>query len=209
MTLTSPLLSQFVWLEHGFGTRLSTLEQDRMASLKQVHSATVLVADQPAGCVGEGDSLLAAQPGTMVSVRTADCFPVLLADARTRAVAAVHAGWRGTAAEIVIHTLHRMRDEWGTDPKHVYGVIGPGIGACCYRVGEEVALKFGRKSAGHLDLAAVNRRQLLVAGIPGDQIDAVGSCTYCDVENFHSFRRDKEQAGRMISYIGARKLPTT
>jgi YfiH family protein len=204
MILTSPLLSQFGWLEHGFGTRQSVLEQDRMASLKQVHSATVLVADQPTGCAGTGDALLSAQPGTLVSVRTADCFPVLLADARTRAVAAVHAGWRGTAAEIVIHTLHRMRDDFGTDPKDVYAVIGPGIGACCYQVGEDVALQFGRKIAGHLDLAAVNRRQLLMAGMSGEQIDAVGSCTFCDAEMFHSFRRDKEQAGRMISYIGTR-----
>ena len=205
MILTSPLLSQFDWLEHGFGTRQFVPDQDRMASLKQVHSATVLVADQPVGCAGIGDALLAAQPGTLVSVRTADCFPVLMADTRTRAVAAVHAGWRGTAAQIVIHALQRMRDGFGTDPKDVFAVIGPGIGACCYQVGEDVALQFGRKQAGHLDLATVNRRQLLEAGLPGEQIDVVGSCTYCDAETFHSFRRDRERAGRMVSYIGARK----
>ena len=96
-----------------------------------------------------------------------------------------------------------------TDPKDAFAVIGPGIGACCYFVGEEVALKFGRRIAGHLDLAAVNRRQLLTAGIPGEQIDAVGSCTFCDAELFHSFRRDKQQAGRMISYISARRTLTT
>jgi YfiH family protein len=208
MILSSPLLGQFEWLEHGFGTRLDTIAQDRMASLQQVHSATVLVAQEPAGCAGMGDALICNQPGTLLSVRTADCFPVLMADSRTHAVAAVHAGWRGTAAEIVIQTLHRMRDRFGTDPTDVFAVIGPGIGACCYQVGEEVALKFGRKKAGHLDLAAVNRRQLLVAGMPGEHIDAVGNCTYCDAENFHSFRRDKEQAGRMISYIGASRPPT-
>jgi hypothetical protein len=204
MTLTSPLLTQFAWLEHGFGTRLS-IPRDGLSTLKQVHSATVLVADQPTGCIGEGDSVISEERGIFVSVRTADCFPLLLADARTRAVAAIHAGWRGTAAEIAIHTLRRMHDEFGTDPKDVYAVIGPGIGACCYEVGEEVALQFGRKKAGPLDLAAVNRRQLLVAGMPGEQIDAVGSCTYCDAATFHSFRRDKEQAGRMISYIGTVK----
>jgi YfiH family protein len=202
MILSSPLLSQFPWLEHGFGTRLGPLAQDRMASLEQVHSATVIVANEPTGCAGIGDSLITNQLGTTVSVRTADCFPVLLADGRTRAVAAVHAGWRGTAAEIVIQTLRRMHELFGTDPKDVFAVIGPGIGACCYEVGEDVAARFGRKRAGHLDLAAVNRRQLLVAGMPGEQIDAVGSCTYCDSEMFHSFRRDREQAGRMISYIG-------
>lgn len=202
MILTSPLLAQLDWLEHGFGTRLSAVDQGRMASLKQVHSAAVLVADQPAGCAGEGDALVSSRPGALVSVRTADCFPVLLADSRHHAVAAVHAGWRGTAAEIVIRTLEKMGEQFGTDPKDVFAVIGPGIGACCYFVGEDVARKFGRKIACHLDLAAVNRRQLLMAGMPGEQIDAVGSCTFCDAEMFYSFRRDKEQAGRMVSYIG-------
>jgi hypothetical protein len=127
-----------------------------------------------------------------------------MADTRNHAVAAVHAGWRGTAAEIAIRTLEKMREEFSTDPKDVFAVIGPGIGACCYFVGEDVALKFGRKIAGHLDLAAVNRRQLLMAGMPGEQIDAVGSCTFCDAEMFHSFRRDKDKSGRMITYIGVR-----
>jgi polyphenol oxidase len=202
MILTSPLLSQFDWLEHGFGTRLSAVDQDRMASLNQVHSATVLVADEPEGCSGEGDALISGRPGTFVSVRSADCFPILMADRRSRTVAALHAGWRGTAAEIVIRTLEKMRANFQTNPIDVFAVIGPGIGACCYFVGEDVALKFGRKIAGHLDLAAVNRRQLLMAGIPGEQIDAVGGCTFCEAEMFHSFRRDKQQAGRMISYIG-------
>jgi len=202
MILTSPLLAQLDWLQHGFGTRLSGFDQGRMASLKQVHSATVLVAERPEGCAGEGDALVSSRPGTLVSVRTADCFPVLMADTRNRVVAAVHAGWRGTEGEIVIRTLELMRQNFQTDPNDVVAVIGPGIGACCYFVGEDVARKFGRKIACHLDLAAVNRRQLLMAGMPGEQIDAVGSCTFCDAEMFHSFRRDKEKAGRMVSYIG-------
>lgn len=208
MILKSPLLEQFEWVDHGFGTRLSRLDQTRMASLQQVHSATVLVANQPTGSAGRGDALLSAAAGTLVSIRTADCYPVLLADRRTRTVAAVHAGWRGTAAEIVIRSVERMRESFGTDPGDIFAVIGPGIGACCYEVGEEVAAKFGRKRAGYLDLAAVNRRQLLTAGIPGEQIDAVGSCTFCDARTFHSFRRDGDQAGRMISYIGTRGILT-
>jgi YfiH family protein len=204
MILTSPLLSQLDWLEHGFGTRLAELGQDHMVSVKQVHSANVLLADRQEGCAGEGDALISSQPGALISVRTADCFPVLLADTRNRAVAAVHAGWRGTAAEIVIRTLERMHQNFQTNPIDVVAVIGPGIGACCYFVGEDVATQFGRKIAGHLDLAAVNRRQLLMAGMPGEQIDAVGGCTFCDAEMFHSFRRDKEKSGRMISYIGRR-----
>ena len=203
MILTSELLSQFHWLEHGFGTRLARLDQDTMASLKQIHSSLSMVVTNT-GCAGEADSLLTSTPGLAVSIRTADCYPILLADRETRAVAAVHAGWRGTAAEIVKRTIVQMTAEFGARPENIYAVIGPGIGACCYQVGEEVAARFGRKHAGHLDLAAVNRRQLLEAGVPGEQIDAVGGCTFCEAATFYSYRREKEEAGRMVSFIRQR-----
>src|SRR5215472_6871925 len=199
MILTSELLSQFAWLEHGFGTRLAQIDQTSMASLKQIHSDRVLTASRP-GLAGEGDALVAS-PGVPVSIRTADCFPVLIVDKRTRAVSAVHAGWRGTAKEIVRKAVAAMREQFGAQPEDIYAVIGPGIGACCYEVGEDVAREFGRTRAGHLDLLTLNRRQLLLEGIPGEQIDAVGGCTYCEHELFHSYRRDKDQAGRMVSYI--------
>jgi YfiH family protein len=202
MILTSPLLSQFAWLEHGFGTRLAQVDQAAMASLKQIHSDRVLIAAE-SGPAGEGDALIAGA-GVPVSVRTADCFPLLIADKRTRSVSAVHAGWRGTAAEIVRKAVAALRTEFDTRPEDIYAVIGPGIGACCYEVGEDVARQFGRKGAGYLDLATINRRQLLLEGVPGEQIDAVGGCTHCERELFHSFRRDKDRAGRMVSYIGSK-----
>lgn len=142
-----------------------------------------------------------------MSIRTADCFPILLADPVHRAVAAVHAGWRGTAAEIATGTLRRMRDEYGTQPADVFAAIGPGIGACCYRVGEEVARRFGKNSAGHLDLAQENQRQLIRVGVPHAHIDLIGACTFCDAARFHSFRREGERAGRMISFISIPKEP--
>lgn len=176
-----------------------------MASLKQIHSSLSIVADRPAGCVGEGDALLTAAQGVTVSIRTADCFPILLADPVNRVVAAVHAGWRGTAAHIVEETLRRMRDEFGTRPADLSAAIGPGIGACCYQVGEEVARRFGKGSAGRLDLAAENVLHLTQAGVPAVRIHVMGACTFCDGERFHSWRRDGERAGRMISYIGVKK----
>ncbi len=90
----SPLLAQLDWIKHGFGTRTSPLTQAGMASLKQIHSAAVLVADCADLC-GEGDALI-TNTSLTVSVRTADCYPILLADPVSHAVAAVHAGWRGT-----------------------------------------------------------------------------------------------------------------
>jgi len=208
--LHSNLLSQLDWIEHGFGTRQAKLSQNGMASLKQIHSAlSLIVADRrtgcvgASGCVGEGDALITDAPGTAVSIRTADCFPILLADNQRHVVAAVHAGWRGTAGRIVAGTLARMHDEFGTEARDVYAAIGPGIGACCYEVGADVARLFGLEHAGKLDLAEANRRQMLESGVPEAHIEMMRRCTFCDAEWFHSYRRDKDTAGRMVSYVRA------
>jgi polyphenol oxidase len=201
MILQSPILSQLAWIDHGFGTRLAPLSQEGMASLKQIHSAVALVANQP-GCAGDGDALLTNSPGLRLSVRTADCYPILLADTKNRAVVAVHAGWRGAADEIVAKTIAKMRIQFGTSPADIIAAIGPGIGVCCYEVGAEVAQLFGLEGAGRVDLAAADRCQLIDAGVEEQHIDVVGGCTSCDAARFYSFRREKEQAGRMISYIG-------
>jgi len=140
-------------------------------------------------------------------VRTADCYPVLLVDLDTRVVAAVHAGWRGTAAGVVSEALQKMNalNQTNalppTNADRIWAAIGPGIGACCYEVGEEVARRFGQPQAGKLDLAAANYRQLREAGVPDQNIDVMRRCTFCEADRFHSFRRDKDRAGRMISYI--------
>lgn len=202
MILRSLLLEEVAGIRHGFGTRVSGLTQDHMASLKQIHSGIVLRADRQAGCVGEADALVTAEPGAMVSIRTADCLPILIADKRTGAVAAVHAGWRGTAARIAGAAVARLGEEFGARPEDLVAAIGPGIGVCCYEVGEEVALQLDRSHAGRVDLAQNNRRQLEQAGLAPHSIDILSPCTYCDAERFWSYRREGERAGRMISYIG-------
>jgi YfiH family protein len=199
--LRSPILESITWLEHGFGTREAPLSQDGMASLKQIHSSVPLVADRRAGCVGEGDALLTHEAGVTVSVRTADCLPLLLADTANRAIAAVHAGWRGTYAHIVKQTIGRMQAEFGTQAANIVAAIGPGIGSCCYEVGEDVARLFGMEGAGRLDLASENISQLVAAGVPRDRIGVSGRCTFCDPVQFYSWRRDHDRAGRMISFI--------
>ncbi len=199
--LHSSLLSELGWLTHGFGTRLDAISQEGMASLRQTHSAAVWEAEG-VGLAGEGDALVTDRPRVPVSVRTADCYPILLADTRNRAIAAIHAGWRGTAARIVTNALATMRDKFGTAPADVRAAIGPGIGVCCYQVGVEVARQFGLAEAGRIDLAKANQRQLIDAGVEPQSIDVLGGCTRCDEGKFHSFRRDQERAGRMISFIG-------
>ncbi|MEQ1948601.1 MAG: polyphenol oxidase family protein [Bryobacteraceae bacterium] len=199
MILRSAILEQFPWLDHGFGTRKAKLTQDAMASLKQIHSAITLHASGT-GCVGEGDALVSRETGVTVSVRTADCYPILLVDTRSRVVAAVHSGWRGTAAQIVHTALEKM----GASPEHTFAAIGPGIGVCCYEVGAEVGRQFGLDGAGRVDLAEANKKLLLAAGVPEANIDVLGGCTFCDDDRYYSFRREKEEAGRMISFIGLR-----
>lgn len=198
--LISSNLRRSEWLDHGFGTRHSALTQASMASLTQVHSALVLNVSA-SGCAGEADALITNRPGVALSIRTADCFPILLADLEHRAVAAIHAGWRGTEQGIVGRTLDAMRSDFDTSPDQIAVAIGPGIGVCCYQVGEDVARRFGLNGAGRIDLAAINREQLIRAGVPASRIDTLGHCTFCENALFHSYRRDREQAGRMISFI--------
>jgi len=225
-------LEAFPWLVHGFGTRNADIPGlfANLATLKQIHSATCLPADGRAGLIGEGDALLEDAPGAVIAVRTADCMPILLVDERRRAVAAVHAGWRGTVASIARRAVEAMRERFGTEAGDVHAAIGPGIGVCCFEVGPEVAAEFGLGDVGngvggdvaerserlgtsqamgprhrvHIDLAGENRRQLLEAGVTGERIYASNLCTKCRSGDFHSFRRDREAAGRLFSFAGIR-----
>ena len=198
-------LDALPWLVHGFGTRLSDIPAHfgQLATLKQIHSSSCVPAEGRAGILGEGDALIENTPGSVVAVKTADCIPVLLADDRLHAVAAVHAGWRGTVAHIVARAVESMAARFGTRPDDLYAAIGPGIGKCCYEVGPEVAAHFGGKGRAHIDLTAANRQQLQEIGVTPARIYASNLCTMCGPE-FHSFRRDKEAAGRMHSFAGIR-----
>jgi polyphenol oxidase len=193
-------LERIPGLEHGFGTRNTS--PPSAATLHQIHSDICIAAGGRTGLLGDGDALLEDTPGNLVAVKTADCFPILLVDEERRAVAAVHAGWRGTAAGIVRRALLGMQEEFGTQPAKVHAAIGPGIGECCYEVGAEVAARFGETGPCRIDLVKANRRQLVEAGVPESRIYAANLCTKCGVEDFHSYRRDKEQAGRMLSFTG-------
>lgn len=194
------------WLIHGFGTRQSDVPGRfaQLATLHQVHSADCIAAGGRSGQLGQGDALLEDLPGAVVAVKTADCIPILLADERNRAVAAVHAGWRGTAARIAQRAVEAMGRRFGSLPAGLHAAIGPGIGPCCYEIGPEVAAQFGHLGRTHLDLPAVNRRQLVEIGIPESRIYVCHFCTMCRADEFHSFRRDKEAAGRLYSFAGIR-----
>ena len=199
-------LDALPWLVHGFGTRSVDIPAlyPQLGTVKQIHSALCVEAAGRAGVLGEADALLENTPGSVVAIKTADCIPILLADTRHRAVAAVHAGWRGTVARIAQRAIAQMHARFGSEPADLFAAIGPGIGACCYEVGPEVASQFGLEGRAHLDLTDVNRRQLIEAGIDRTRVYAAGLCTMCGAEDFHSFRRDREAAGRMYSFVGIR-----
>jgi YfiH family protein len=138
----------------------------------------------------------------LVGIKTADCLPILLIDPENHVVSAVHAGWRGTVAEIALGAIRMMCREFGSDPSRMEAAIGPGIGLCCFEVGPEVAREFGPWESDAktcLDLARINREQL--KGIGVGRIYESGLCTMCGT-GFYSFRREREQAGRMLSYVG-------
>jgi polyphenol oxidase len=123
---------------------VSALSADEMSliTLWQFHSDVIHVAAAPAADAPKGDAFATRTAGLLLGVQTADCVPILLADTRHRAVAAIHAGWRGTLARVAVKTLGRMRMEFGTRPRDVVAALGPAIGRCCYEVGSDVARSF-------------------------------------------------------------------
>ena len=184
-----------------------------LLKLKQVHSGIIREMDDTsaAGEAVEGDASITALPGVLLGVQTADCVPILLADSETRAVAAVHAGWRGTAARIAQATVDRLREKSGIGGKSLVAAIGPHIGVCCYEVGEEVVETIGDSALverrpewakPHLNLMEANRRQLVKAGVPENQIDVSSLCTRCRGDLFFSFRREAKKTGHMLAVIG-------
>ena len=200
-------LDEFPWLLHGFGTRLSDVPAQlapfaELAMLKQVHGCVCMAAEGRSGVLGPGDALLENTPCSVIAVKTADCIPILLADERRHVVAAVHAGWRGTAARIAMRAVEAMSARFGSVPADLHAATGPGIGVCCYEVGPEVMEQFGGQGTGRLDLSAENARQLEEAGVTRERIYASNLCTMCRSEEFHSFRRDRDAAGRMHSFAG-------
>lgn len=198
---------EFIWQSHGFGTVNANPTAD--VTLRQIHSNHVLNATGLKDREAEGDALVSDQVGVSIAVRTADCVPILLLDSSRRAVAAVHAGWRGTVAEVVKCTVQQMSRDFSTKPADLFAAIGPCIRGCCYDVGEDVARQFvsifpewgadclPRK----IDLADANRRQMETAGIAPDRIFDSCFCTMHQAEQFYSYRREPANPGRLLASI--------
>ena len=192
-------------------------EPHAVVSVKQVHGTDALLVNRPieAGTIFPGgwDAVITNQPGVLVTVRTADCVPILLYDPIHRVVAAVHSGWRGSVAGIVAKTLLTMQQEFGSRADSIQVAIGPSAGSCCYEVDEPVLnalqsypywkLVVRETGPGRalLDLREFVRRQAQAAGVPEQQMWTVSHCTICRPDLFFSYRREGVVKDTMASGI--------
>jgi YfiH family protein len=198
--------------------------------VRQVHGNRVVVVrlGQDGSPAEEADALVSDDSRVAIAVRAADCVPLLMADRTRGVVAAVHAGWRGTAAGVAAAALEALGREFGTRPGDVIAAIGPSIGACCYEVRSEVVDAFA--AAGHerylidrwfaapppargssrterpslrLDVAGANRDQLILAGVAENNVHVAGLCTAMHLDVLTSYRAERENAGRIAGVIKA------
>ncbi len=189
-----------------FAERLD-LDPEDLAFMNQVHGATIREISEP-GVYDDTDAIITRQPRVGLTVRTADCVPVMLYAPGENLIAAVHAGWRGTAEHIAQKTAEKLIGEYHADAATLYAFIGASAASCCYEVGEDVAALFPegfiiREGDGNprLDLKGLNRHQLEQAGIPADNINVSELCTIHEQTLLHSYRRDAERSGRMLTTI--------
>ena len=199
----------------------------RLVTLGQIHGADVhLVSMVEAGRgaapgspqIGLGDAMVTGATGPVLMTLHADCQPIFLVDpsrkGRRPVVAAVHAGWRGTVADVVGATVARMTEAFGTRPRDVHASLGPAIGSCCYDVGDDVVAAWRARAGGdaddalrangnrlHFSLAAANALLLHRAGVSATNIETASICTRCDGNDWFSHRGQGAHTGRFGAMI--------
>lgn len=190
-----------------FGT-----DGNKIFTVSQVHSDRIVIIDRTDTAPEdvkpfEADAIITDIKGISIGILTADCVPLLFLDSRNKVIAAVHAGWKGTASKIASKTVKMMVERFESRPKEIRAAIGPAIGACCYEVGQEVVDAVGyrgnasvqREGKWYLDLPRANLLQLQEMGIA--DIDVSGICTSCRTDLFFSHRKEMGKTGRQLSFI--------
>ena len=195
--------------------RALKVDHSALVRMRQVHCAGVFEAETPLASTcddwPEADIAVTRDWSVALSVRTADCVPILLGDRRAGAVAAVHSGWKGTAAGAVMTAVKALERRFGSKPDDLVAAVGPSIGPCCYEVGDDLVPQFAAHpdatrwfstaSTLRLDLWRATRDQLERAGVPSSQIHVCELCTSHHPRLFHSYRRDGKAAGRLVAAI--------
>ena len=190
-----------------FGT-----DADKIFTVSQVHSDRIVIIDRTDTAPEdvkpfEADAIITDTKGISIGILTADCVPLLFLDSRNKVMAAVHAGWKGTASKIASKTVKMMIERFDSRPQEIRAAIGPAIGACCYEVGQEVVDAVGyrgnasvqREGKWYLDLPRANLLQLQEMGIA--DIDVSDICTSCRTDLFFSHRKEMGRTGRQLSFI--------
>jgi len=188
----------------------------RIVTMKQVHGDRIVeVKDKQLKEAGEADGMVTEESGVFLGVLTADCVPMLFSVSGRKLVAVAHAGWRGTLAGIAPKMVRHLNKSYGVPPTSIEVALGPAIDPCCYEVREDVSVplieKWGSLAEGclerrdgktFLDLRDLNALLLEDAGVPPAQIFVLGPCTSCATNDFFSYRREKKETGRQLSFIG-------
>jgi polyphenol oxidase len=210
------------------------VEPGRVARLAQVHGREVVTLRRPVAEIPDwseiarADIVVTDDPDLAVAVKVADCVPILIADRRSGAVAAAHAGWRGTVSGTASAAVAALVSAYDASPRDMVAAIGPAIGPCCYEVGEEVRdacvaagwpcdawfvsacnsphphLDSARQGRLHLDLWRANFHQLVASGLSPGNVCVAAVCTASDNDLFCSYRARGKAAGRMAGVIRAR-----
>src|SRR6266404_1683594 len=198
-------------------------EDAAVVTARQTHSTERCVIESPEQANGpqpDCDALITRLPDLLIGIQTADCLPVLIADTKTGTIAAIHAGWRGTAGRITERTIADMMMLHGVNPRDCIAALGPAACVECYEVGEDVIeryksefgywrnllVNFKENGKAHLDVRAANVQQLRFCGFDEDQIHVADYCTMHQNELFFSYRREGKGkpsgVGRSLSVIG-------
>jgi YfiH family protein len=201
-------------LARTFGSRV-----EKFVMVNQCHGTDLLVIDEPNPDYAhfqklECDGIITNQAQVMIAVGVADCLPILLLDPVKRVIAALHAGWKGTAGNIAAKGVESLVKIFDSNKSDILAALGPAIGPCCYEVDEPVKRAFAAAGVAwslcaeetasgkwRLDLAAANREQLLSAGLPEENIETAGQCVCCQSDWFFSYRRDGGETGRQAGFI--------
>jgi len=190
-------LSAYLNIDVTHNRQISQVHGNHIASFSDLKTST----DE----IKEADGLITNLKKTALIIRTADCLPIFIYDSLSGSIGLVHAGWRGSYQDIVIKAIEMMGKEFNSVAKNIKILFGPCIGPCCYEVGIEFKEYFSneiilRSSKYFVDLKEVNKNKLISAGILEENIKDTNICTCCN-EQYFSFRRQGDKAGRMLSLL--------
>ena len=192
------------------------IHDGRIVTMRQVHGDEIVeIKDRKLKEAGEADGMVTDETGIFLAVLTADCVPLLFLAPEQKLAATVHAGWRGTLAGIAEKMVRLFEKRYGVAAADLEIALGPSIGSCCYEVKDDVARplmkRWGRlttpsivtkEGKSFVNLRRLNRDILRASGVPGKQLHEVGPCTSCAAEEFFSYRRERGETGRQMSFIG-------